>query len=209
MLTLDSSTVVTFAALGAADAAVAGGKGANLGELAGAGFPVPPGFVVTAHAHLCAAARAAATRRGGARMSSATESTTPSDPVRRIMAPGVAVVRTGDSLLVVAQELAAGDIGAVVVDSPASPVGVISERDIVAVVANGGDVAAIQAGEIMTGDLVVATPQDSIESVGRMMLDAGVRHVPIRDTGGIVGLVSMRDLLWVLLAPDRDRSGSA
>lgn len=32
------------------DAAVAGGKGANLGELLHAGIPVPPGFVVTAHA---------------------------------------------------------------------------------------------------------------------------------------------------------------
>lgn len=29
-----------------------GGKGANLGELVGAGFPVPPGFVITAAAHL-------------------------------------------------------------------------------------------------------------------------------------------------------------
>ena len=31
---------------------VAGGKGANLGELVAAGFPVPPGFVVTADAYL-------------------------------------------------------------------------------------------------------------------------------------------------------------
>jgi pyruvate,water dikinase len=31
---------------------VAGGKGANLGELTGAGLPVPPGFVVTAQAYL-------------------------------------------------------------------------------------------------------------------------------------------------------------
>ncbi|MFB6219202.1 MAG: PEP/pyruvate-binding domain-containing protein, partial [Halobacteriaceae archaeon] len=30
------------------DVATAGGKGASLGELAGAGLPVPPGFVVTA-----------------------------------------------------------------------------------------------------------------------------------------------------------------
>ena len=29
------------------DVAVAGGKGANLGELTQAGIPVPPGFVVT------------------------------------------------------------------------------------------------------------------------------------------------------------------
>lgn len=138
-----------------------------------------------------------------------TESTVPSDPVRRIMTPGVATAQTGDSLLVVAQELAAGNIGAVVVDSPGTQAGVISERDIVAVVANGGDLGAIQAGEIMTGDLIGATPQDSIESVGRLMLDAGVRHIPIRDNGDIIGLVSMRDLLWVLLTPAGHESGSA
>jgi pyruvate,water dikinase len=44
--------------LGAADVIVAGGKRANLGELAGAGFPVPDGFVLTTAAY-AAAARAA------------------------------------------------------------------------------------------------------------------------------------------------------
>ncbi|MGC1513264.1 MAG: phosphoenolpyruvate synthase [Acidimicrobiales bacterium] len=44
--------VVFFEHLGRGDVALAGGKGANLGELAGAGFPVPPGFVVTAPAYL-------------------------------------------------------------------------------------------------------------------------------------------------------------
>lgn len=44
------SLVLPFAALSAADLARVGGKGANLGELAAAGFPVPPGFVVTAAA---------------------------------------------------------------------------------------------------------------------------------------------------------------
>ncbi len=46
--------VVGFGALRRADAAIAGGKGANLGELTVAGFPVPPGFVVTAGAYLAA-----------------------------------------------------------------------------------------------------------------------------------------------------------
>lgn len=35
----------------APDAGVAGGKGANLGELSGAGFPVPDGFVVVSSAY--------------------------------------------------------------------------------------------------------------------------------------------------------------
>lgn len=43
-----------FAELSLADIGTAGGKGANLGELTQAGFPVPPGFVVTAQAYLAA-----------------------------------------------------------------------------------------------------------------------------------------------------------
>jgi len=41
-----------FEDLSRADEAQVGGKGANLGELARAGFPVPPGFVITAASYL-------------------------------------------------------------------------------------------------------------------------------------------------------------
>ncbi|MFO7259628.1 MAG: phosphoenolpyruvate synthase [bacterium] len=40
-----------FDELGKGDVAVAGGKGANLGEMARAGLPVPPGFVITVDAY--------------------------------------------------------------------------------------------------------------------------------------------------------------
>ena len=43
--------VVKFEDLDKSDIGIAGGKGANLGELTQAGIPVPPGFVVTAQAY--------------------------------------------------------------------------------------------------------------------------------------------------------------
>ena len=48
------SYVMRFAELGRGDIAVAGGKGANLGELTRAGLPVPPGFVLTTAAYRAA-----------------------------------------------------------------------------------------------------------------------------------------------------------
>ncbi|MGL5810889.1 MAG: phosphoenolpyruvate synthase [Nocardioides sp.] len=45
-------TIAWFDELRLGDVGSAGGKGANLGELTGAGFPVPKGFVVTADAYL-------------------------------------------------------------------------------------------------------------------------------------------------------------
>ena len=46
------TSVVWFGDLRRDDTSIAGGKGANLGELAAGGFPVPPGFVVAAGAYL-------------------------------------------------------------------------------------------------------------------------------------------------------------
>lgn len=46
------SRVVWFGELTKADVGVAGGKGANLGELVHAGLPVPEGFVVTAGSYM-------------------------------------------------------------------------------------------------------------------------------------------------------------
>ncbi|MBE6508893.1 MAG: phosphoenolpyruvate synthase [Methanobrevibacter sp.] len=43
--------VIKFEDLSKSDIGIAGGKGANLGELTQAGIPVPPGFVVTAQAY--------------------------------------------------------------------------------------------------------------------------------------------------------------
>src|SRR3954469_21226387 len=43
--------VSSLADFGQGDGALAGGKGANLGELLRAGLPVPPGFVVTTAAY--------------------------------------------------------------------------------------------------------------------------------------------------------------
>ena len=40
-----------FKQLGKEDIPIAGGKGANLGELTNAGIPVPPGFVITSETY--------------------------------------------------------------------------------------------------------------------------------------------------------------
>jgi len=46
-----SQLCLPFSAISRQDVPVAGGKGANLGDMAQAGLPVPPGFVITAAAY--------------------------------------------------------------------------------------------------------------------------------------------------------------
>jgi pyruvate, water dikinase len=53
-MTSDATPIAWFDQLSRADVSVAGGKGANLGELTGAGLPVPEGFVITGTGYLAA-----------------------------------------------------------------------------------------------------------------------------------------------------------
>ena len=49
---------------------------------------------------------------------------------------------------------------------------------------------------------VTAAPDDTIASVGTLMCDAGVRHVPVAVGGTVVGVVSIRDVLAVQLGAE-------
>ena len=48
---MSANYVVNFSDVGKKDVGLVGGKGANLGEMTRAGFPVPPGFIVTVAAY--------------------------------------------------------------------------------------------------------------------------------------------------------------
>src|SRR3972149_1118287 len=50
-MTQEKRTIAWFAEVGKEDIGLAGGKGANLGEMTRARIPVPPGFIVTADAY--------------------------------------------------------------------------------------------------------------------------------------------------------------
>ena len=123
---------------------------------------------------------------------------TPQSPVRDLMSTPVAMVSLGDSLRHVAEELAANAIGAVMVTTETRCVGIITERDLVEHVANGANQENLTAEEVLSSDLVTATPDQSVTEAARQMVEAGIRHLPISDSDDVIGLISARDVLVVL-----------
>lgn len=117
------------------------------------------------------------------------------------------VVRADDTLRAVALQLWEAGVGAAVVSGEGTAItGVISERDVVAQLAVGADPDRVTAAEAMSRNVVSAQPADPVLDVVFLMLDAGVRHIPVvaDDFDQLVGVVSMRDLLRPLLV---DRFG--
>lgn len=87
-------------------------------------------------------------------------------------------------------------IGAlVVVDETRRPIGIVTERHIIRRLAEDTAILSRAVGEIMTTNLVAATPQDELGAVIRMMTERGIRHVPIVDGGELAGIVSSGDVL--------------
>jgi CBS domain-containing protein len=105
------------------------------------------------------------------------------------------------TLRAVARRLWEEGVGAAtVVDDQDHVIGVVSERDIVARLAQGGDADTTTAEQAMTRTVVSARPDDRLLDVVFLMTDAGVRHIPVIDEHGeITGMVSIRDVVRPLL----------
>ena len=92
--------------------------------------------------------------------------------------------------------LADKDIGVVLVLDGDRLVGVMSERDY----ARRGEVAGRSAQEtlvreLMTPQVVMVTPNYTVEQCMAVMTAEHVRHLPVLDQDRVVGVVSIRDLV--------------
>ena len=93
--------------------------------------------------------------------------------------------------------LAEHRIGAVVVSADGTSVdGIVSERDIVRALARrGAAVLSEQVTAIYTAEVHTVTPATELEDVERMMTERRVRHAPVVVDGGLLGIVSIGDVV--------------
>ena len=102
-----------------------------------------------------------------------------------------------DSLVMdAAIAMSSGRIGAIPVIDDERLVGIFSERDLMTrVVVAGRDPRATTLAEVMTHDVVIAELDDPVDLCLEKMQVAGCRHLPIVQSGRVIAMLSMRDLL--------------
>jgi CBS domain-containing protein len=92
--------------------------------------------------------------------------------------------------------LAEQRVGAlVVVDEERRPIGIVTERHIVRSLAADDKVLTRAVGDIMSQDLVTATPQDELALVLHVMAERRIRHIPVVEAGQLAGIVSLGDVI--------------
>jgi len=102
-----------------------------------------------------------------------------------------------DSVAAVAALLVARRVGAMVVlDENHAVAGIVSERDIVRVVAElGAEGLAQPISACKTRDVVFAAPNETVDQLMSRMTDRRIRHLPVLRDGKLVGIVSIGDLV--------------
>ena len=100
------------------------------------------------------------------------------------------------------QLMADKNIGALLVTDRGRLEGVFSERDYTRKVAlQGRSSKDTLVRQVLTDQLIVARPEDTIEACMRMMTENRIRHLPVLDGERVVGVVSIGDLVnWVISA---------
>ena len=105
-------------------------------------------------------------------------------------------VEADQSVIDVVKLMVAHNIGAVVVMRNGDLTGLFTERDLMKRVVNESkDPRTTTVAEVMSRDLVIVSPERSLEDCLELMRERGFRHLPVCQGRQLCGVISLRDLL--------------
>jgi|SRR4249919_249785 len=118
--------------------------------------------------------------------------------VSAIMARDVLSVSPEMTLTDAAKRMSGGRVGAVLVLEGRALRGILTERDVLRAVAEGR-IEGSKVGDWMTRDPETIEPTESADMAATLMIHGGFRHLPVVEGTSVVGIVSIRDLMRVVL----------
>lgn len=85
-------------------------------------------------------------------------------------------------------------IGSTVVMDGTRLAGIFTERDTVRAISQSHDAPSHEVSSWMTREPMTVGPEEDVENALETMLTNGFRHLPVVESGEVIGIVSIRDL---------------
>jgi len=101
----------------------------------------------------------------------------------------------------VSEVMLAAKVGSVGVVEGRKLTGIITERDILRAGAEAVDTSREIVRDWMTADPDVFSPDVEVRESAEWLLETGYRHMPVMEDGELLGIVSIKDILWALASP--------
>jgi CBS domain-containing protein len=93
------------------------------------------------------------------------------------------------------------DIGSVAVEVDGALEGILTERDIMRAVVDDADLDRDPVSDWMTEYPDSFSPEMDVEEAANWMLATGYRHLPVVDGQVVLGVISIKDVLWAVTEP--------
>jgi CBS domain-containing protein len=115
-----------------------------------------------------------------------------------VMTTRVVQASPGESVREAARSMGEASIGSVAVCEGSRLVGILTERDVLRLVAASEDLDRVRVGDAMTTPVLTASPDADILAVARLMGERRVRHLPVVEGENLLGMIGIRDVLGAL-----------
>jgi CBS domain-containing protein len=127
------------------------------------------------------------------------------DVLKKGMATTVVIAPT-DTVYRALQLMAENNVGAVMISDKGHMVGIFTERDYCRkVILMGRSSLNTPIEEIMTKKMITVCSEQPLEECLELMTKYHIRHLPVQDNDKLVGIVSMRDVMEMIISVKEDR----
>ena len=114
--------------------------------------------------------------------------------IRDVMTESVVTAPPDASVREIAETMRERNVGSVVLVHGARPVGFITDRDLaVSVLADGRD-PSDRAGDHASAPVVTGAPGMDVQEAAELMVEHGIRRLPVLDGDELIGIVTLDDL---------------
>ncbi|HMW27443.1 MAG TPA: CBS domain-containing protein [Ferruginibacter sp.] len=97
------------------------------------------------------------------------------------------------------------NIGALLVLEGGKLTGILSERDYARkVVLKGKASRETSVSDIMTAEVITVMPSDTIETCMELMTQKHIRHLPIVESGNVLGMISIGDVVNAIIRMQKE-----
>jgi CBS domain-containing protein len=121
--------------------------------------------------------------------------------VRELVGGNVVWVAPFATLREAATVMISADVGSVAVEVDGALEGILTERDIMRAVVDDADLDRDPVSDWMTEYPDSFSPEMDVDEAANWMLATGYRHLPVVEGEAVLGVISIKDVLWAVTEP--------
>lgn len=118
---------------------------------------------------------------------------------RDIMNTAVVHLEKDENVQKAAHIMAEKHVGSIIITTAGYPIGIVTETDIVKVMANGTNPSQVRVQDIMSSPLFSTTPDEDVLAVAATMSGSRIKKMPVMERQRVIGVITQTDIVHYAL----------